>query len=673
MQKSSSSPPPNYSVLIDTLPSWTILLTFIFFFLSVFGCVGVLFFAPNYKHFVTDKIQNVIMNGVNLRQVLNGEKPFVIPTPQFKKANQEITISLLFKENTELVSGLTRDGVGITILSIQGSSDNTVFHNMTNHSYKITRSLNCEGSSNIGNHNTPETRSSSVLLSMTSVLDTYTNYFCTPMVIYRDRYITYPFYRIELQLQNDNGLAQQSLLRDDVLFYRIEYVNIEFTEFESTIRYLYCAISILVFLFYGFILLKYQKYSYAKTEQKWILFLLLLLILFNNPLFIGDWMANDWLLPFLNVIFQATFISFYLLFLMVITASANTHPKERTFTRFYLWKFINCLLFWTCLCISMLYERFETFGDRVVYDYISFEDHSIFGLFRVCVMFFGGIATLFIFYQIFKALGGNDFVQLAEKVNKAYLSNHALQPSHSLTSNNIIHDQQVIESLKHKVAMNIISYSNTHQSSVRFKYFFILTFLVLLLLCANLFSFLYLNNANSSAQYLGVFPLFNFYCILLAIYFIPSLKVDERDVSQSYINSSSSSSGLFFNNNNTHGGGGGGSSSMMMMMEYGQSHRERRDSHEERIQSGGDNDDESVDDDDENDGRRHRRRHGTTTTAAAASATTTPFHNTSPIQTTQKSGGGGGDESTTTNNNTTTTNSLLLDIYVDDSSAGQRQ
>ncbi|KAG2383599.1 hypothetical protein C9374_004270 [Naegleria lovaniensis] len=524
IQKSSSTPPPpNYSVLIDTLPSWTIILTFIFFFLSVFGCVGVLFFAPNYKHFVTEKAQRVTND---LGQVLNGEKSLIIPTPYLKKANQEITISLLFKENTELVSGLTREGIGMTILSIQGSADNTLFHNMTQHPYPITRSLNCEGESNSQ-------------LVPSSVLDTYSNYFCNPIVIYRDRYITYPFYRIELLLHHDNGLMQ-SLLRDDVLFYRIEYVNTDFTEFESTIRYLYSAISIIVFLFYGFILLKYQKYSYAKTEQKWILFLLLLLILFNNPLFIGDWMANDWLLPFLNVIFQATFIGFYLLFLMVITASANTHPKERTFYRFYLWKFILSLLFWSCLCMSMLYERFETFGDRVVYDYISMSDHSIFGLFRVLVMFFGAIATLYIFYQIFKALGGNDFVQLADKINKTYLRNSSITAP--TASNATIHDQQAIESLKHKVAMNIISYSNTHQSSVRFKYFFILTFLVLLLLCANLFSFLYLNNANSSAQYLGVFPLFNFYGIMLAIYFIPSLKVDEKDASQSYI-----SSGLFFN------------------------------------------------------------------------------------------------------------------------------
>ncbi|EFC48451.1 predicted protein [Naegleria gruberi] len=477
------APPPNYSVLIDTLPSWSIVLTFIFFFLSVFGSVGILFFAPTVKQHIEHK---VITTADDYSKILKGQDQFTIQTSRLVKSNQEVTISLLFRENENFVSGLNKKDLKLNILSIEGSNDDTTFHPIVSEKFTIQRALQCGTSADYNGK----------------------SYFCAPVIVYRERYISYPTYRIKVQIEN---LDVSSLLRSDTLFYRLETIRSDFTTFESVMRYLYAAISIIIFIFYSFILLKYQTFRYAKTEQKWILFLLISLILFNNPLFIGEWLANDWILPFLNIIFQSTFISFFLLFLMVITASANTHPKLRT-VNFYIWKSIFTLLFWCCLTVSLLFERYETFSDRLMYSYLI--DAPLFGIIRIGVIGLGGLMLLYIFYQIFKTLGGNDFIQLAENLNNT---------------------QPLNQELKDKLAMNIISYSNTNQSSVRFKYFFILTFLVLVVLGANMFSFLILNTSDNAVQYLGVFPLLNFYCIMLAIYFLPSLKVDMKDTSQSYI------------------------------------------------------------------------------------------------------------------------------------------
>lgn len=92
----------------------------------------------------------------------------------------------------------------------------------------------------------------------------------------------------------------------------------------------------MVTIFYIVYLFKHQKWSYCKTEQKFIIIVLLSIMMFNSmyhsfvflpfldPLFIGDWLGGNWFFSFINIFNISTFVAVLTLFVMVVTHSVVT-------------------------------------------------------------------------------------------------------------------------------------------------------------------------------------------------------------------------------------------------------------------------------------------------------------------------------------------------------------
>ncbi|KAL9647221.1 hypothetical protein ABK040_012573 [Willaertia magna] len=422
---------PSPKILYETLPNWSISFTFLCFLLTLLGSLGIIFFAPTVKEFHYLKYKTL-------------QNDLIIETPYINLLQQEITINLLFKENN-FIDGLFKDNLEMNGITIYGKNNldedyKTINSNLT----IINKILSCgKSSTNLDYY-------------YININDKYNNYFCNPITIYRDRFILYNYLKIEINNLNLNEI--NSIIRNDVLFIRIETINKEYTIFESIIRLIYVFISLFIFIFYLFYLIKFKKL--IKMENILILFYLIFLFLFNNPFYLFTFLEMN-IFPFLNIFFNSLFISYFLFFILMMTDLSNFTKNKNT--NILLNLFLS-LIFYLFLTITLLHDRFETYTNIIKIKY-NIVNLPIYGTIRLSILFIGIVICYIILYNIFKYF----------EMNKNY----------------------------------------------KFKMFYILTLLVIALLGTNFIIYLFFNYANNAITYLAIFPLFNFYGCLLTIYFIP--------------------------------------------------------------------------------------------------------------------------------------------------------
>jgi hypothetical protein len=477
-----------YSVLIDVLPNFAVLLAFVLFFVAISGSIGIIFFAPAVESFLEEKIQpharnTTISDPNDLSQYFTGDLSVIQESERFgsvNKTNQQLIFTLLFKEKSDFVLELDKQDVQLetTVEAKNSKYDN---YSRVQGPTKHTRSLQCS---------------------------TQKKYFCTPIVTFVDRYINYPFYRVTV---NISGLAEvyTTGFLDDVIYSQIETTNSEYTLFETILRALFVLISIIVTVYYSVMLFRMQTWSYCKLEQKWLLVVLISLIFFNNPLYIGSWATvgtDPWFWPMLNVLFQANCASLLLFFIMIMTHSAvlptAAGERHRTFWSFYAIKILLVLSLWLLITITLLWERFNQATDP------SFEATEIpfYGQIRIAVVIVAVTIFIMITYYILRAVAGDDLL---------YVATQALNRSSADVRGG-----------------GYRQYRSHYSVSYRFRFFLALTFLVLVTIGVDFSTFLLVDYANNAAQYLSIFPLLNYYVILLAVFFLPSNQVEvaSRDI-----------------------------------------------------------------------------------------------------------------------------------------------
>jgi len=158
---------------------------------------------------------------------------------------------------------------------------------------------------------------------------------------------------------------------------------------------------------------------------------------------------------------------------MVITHAAVKKVKERTFFWFYAPKIFVVALNWLFVVITMTWERLNQRTDPA-YDLTEI---PFFGGIRVAVITTLIVIVGMLVFYVFRALG--EFSKMG------------------------------------------ITYE------IRFKYFWVLTLLVILATTFDFGTMLLVDYANNAAQYLSFFPLYNFYCVTLAIFYLPSNTVED--------------------------------------------------------------------------------------------------------------------------------------------------
>lgn len=167
--------------------------------------------------------------------------------------------------------------------------------------------------------------------------------------------VRYDTYKMSFTL-NDPDLKLHKLL-ENRLNVLVVYNNDKYTFYELIFRYSCLALSCIAFLIFFIFTRCKQPFSDWQTEQKWILFVLLLLICFNNPLYIFEYFSKNWIFTFLNINLRSTYICVLLFSILIFTHSMYVIPIERTFFKFYALKSGIVGTFWIVLVTCFTYLR----------------------------------------------------------------------------------------------------------------------------------------------------------------------------------------------------------------------------------------------------------------------------------------------------------------------------
>jgi hypothetical protein len=162
-------------------------------------------------------------------------------------------------------------------------------------------------------------------------------------------------FRIGFSL-NDPQLELHKIL-DNRLQVLVLYNNAGYTFYELFFRYGFLLVSCIVFLVFLVFTRYRQPFSDWQTEQKWMLFVLFLLVCFNNPLYVFEYLSKNWIFIFLNINLRATFICVLLLSILIFTHSMYVTPIERTFFKFYALKSFIVGSFWILLVMCFTYLK----------------------------------------------------------------------------------------------------------------------------------------------------------------------------------------------------------------------------------------------------------------------------------------------------------------------------
>eukprot|EP01080_Neovahlkampfia_damariscottae_P012816 gene12816-7168_t len=411
-----------YKILLDTLPRGSLLIVLYFLIVGTIIGTSVVYCAPFSDKFT---IKKPTLNYQKPFESLDGSQDVLAELKEeLSFFNQELSLSIYLKKSN-LVQSITKSDVKIGIG--QGKEQ-------TNH----TRSLTCNKD----------------------------KYYCEPIILFRERYIEKPTQKrsVYFRFQNLQPLITYEFLEPGFEI-RFEYTNENYTQFSTIFKMTFMMTSLIVLVLYFIYVMLKQQWKFWKTEQKWVLILLVSLVFFNNPAYMFDYITTNWLMPTINILFTSTFIAVFILFVMVISHSIIVKPKERTFF-FYMPKFLMVGILWISIVGLFMYERFnQTTDGAFEIGEVQFWK-QIMAILSVLI----AICVGTIFYYVIRAWG----------------------------------DQNI-----------------SNEYSTKFKYFSLLTLLVTLATSFDYATFFLFNELNP-AQWLSFYPIFNFYSFILAILFLPS-------------------------------------------------------------------------------------------------------------------------------------------------------
>jgi hypothetical protein len=169
-------------------------------------------------------------------------------------------------------------------------------------------------------------------------------------------------YTISVRLLNGAFLYQDALVTENVGL-SVRNVAEAYTTTTMVLRIIFLIASTVFSIVYVVVLVWRQYFKMWASEQRFTIVLLVLTILYNNPIFWLEYMNGSWVFPFLSALFIATYICFLLLSLLVFTHSVITVQAQRHLIWFYAPKWLICGILWVFLVVILtLYSVFTSQG-----------------------------------------------------------------------------------------------------------------------------------------------------------------------------------------------------------------------------------------------------------------------------------------------------------------------
>lgn len=448
-----------FKTLLETWARWkTILVSAIFLILFV---VSVIIGAVGPKALIYEQqLFNVTKN------YFYGDVTFTTNITGMSGSNQEFYQALVFYSNYSDVLGLSKKDIFLNTLVEGRNSGDDSFTTISSGTHQQT--LTC--SQGVDN-NTPIMQV--IFAGVSAVEDSI--YACAPINTVHQLYIKFEEYRISYKLQNFDLLRNMSLVQDKIKATWL-YSNPAFTKFEIAWRYVFLGLSLINCIVFYFLCKRKMSYRNWTVEQKWMGYLAINLILYNNPLFAADFYAGTWVFPFLNICFLVTFFCSLFMALLVFTNYVITRDQDRTFCKFYLLKAIIVGVIWVFAIVFLSWSSFHEKDDPT---YSTADEVPGFVFIEVVFILFVAAYLLLLFFYIAQTL----------------TRRHLIPPSYG----------------------------------PRYKMIWFLSFLVILATASNVIVIIAWKGYNNAASFLSYFSLYNLYVYLLCILLLPSNEENSAD------------------------------------------------------------------------------------------------------------------------------------------------
>jgi len=436
-----------YKHLLDVMPIYVIPIFLLLFAIVVAGgvVIAVLVGPPVYA-----KVHTEIMNPKVVGPFLLGHRNISYsPEVGFNNLNQEITVTLTLRNAmySSIVGdssmGLTKSDLLVTA-RLEGkepkSSNFSSIHKISSQS-KVMR---C-----------PQRQA-----------------YCDPIVVVYLTYVPYSQFRVHISLDNMGDLYENGMMMD---YAKIEfgYVTDKFSRFEVGWRYTLLFIMIPFAVFFVLYTFVRQPLKWWTTEQKWTAILLLIIILYNNPIVGFQYVVDTWVIAFLNTVFVATFIC-YLLFTVIVTTHAAIKPVGERGIFFYLPKLVLIGTIWLFVIVSITYIRVKEKSDPSY----SLTVANSFSAYEVLAIIVGIGIVLYILNILYYLLRGIGYFTKIGGIPLQFRS--------------------------------------------RIIVVWLLTLTIVIGTIVDVFLYVFRETWNNSAQFLSYFVLYNMYAFILGIFYLPS-------------------------------------------------------------------------------------------------------------------------------------------------------
>ncbi|XP_015515822.1 transmembrane protein 181 isoform X2 [Neodiprion pinetum] len=218
---------------------------------------------------------------------------------------------------------------------------------------------------------------------------------CEELVVVHLGFLDYPHYIITVRFHGLESFYQRYIIRD-LTFYFKNY-NPAFTQIEIWFRLIFLLATFVVTCWFGHSLRKYPVHDWS-IEQKWLSILLPLLILYNNPLFPMTFLVNSWVPGMLDAILQTTFLCAILMFWLCVYHGLR--QNERRLATFYLPKLVVVGMLWGAALTLAMWLRCTELEDPT-YNYVL--DTSNYYGFKVFFFTVGGVYVAYLLLLILRA------------------------------------------------------------------------------------------------------------------------------------------------------------------------------------------------------------------------------------------------------------------------------
>ncbi|KAJ3423740.1 transmembrane protein [Anaeramoeba flamelloides] len=180
---------------------------------------------------------------------------------------------------------------------------------------------------------------------------------CSRHTLVYEPYLNYQNYRLDLQVDPKTTREFITNIYIDVFF-----VRRGMTMFELFFRYVFVMLNIICFTYF---VKRVRGYGFRTFdfEQKWVACLLLLLLLFNNPLWPILLLSSSGFVVFLDAFVTTIFFLGIWGFWLCLIDGYRYRPEERTIKKFYLPKFIPLFLLWLFFFIIYIWGQMHEKND----------------------------------------------------------------------------------------------------------------------------------------------------------------------------------------------------------------------------------------------------------------------------------------------------------------------